>query len=55
MGSFLTIALGTLFVLQPPWEFSENLFLRASDTNVALVLATVPFPVALLARYLSKT
>jgi hypothetical protein len=54
-GFFLTSALGVLFVFQPPWEISQNLFLRPSDTYVALVLAIVPFPISLLARYLSKT
>jgi hypothetical protein len=55
LGFLLTAGFGLLFIFQPPWEFAQNILLWPSDTYVALVLAIVPFPVSLLARYLSKT
>gem|GEM_PF-4808139 len=54
-GVIMVMSFGLLFFFRPDWELYVRVFSEPLNQILALTLSIVPFPVAVTARYLSKT
>ncbi|MBI2475895.1 MAG: hypothetical protein HYV67_01485 [Candidatus Taylorbacteria bacterium] len=55
LGILMIASLGLLFVFRPNCELCDQVFLTPLDALLAVTLSALPLPVAVIARYLSRT
>ena len=56
LGVTLSLCFGFLFLFRgDAWGFYNEMFHTQHDETLALILAVLPFPISVVARYLSRT
>lgn len=55
VGVCMTLSFSLLFIFKPNWELIEDMFLTQFNAGIYLTMAVLPFPISVIARYLSKT